>query len=62
MKNISERLYQLLLKCLAFKSLVGIVLPTILLCLKIIDQTAWWIAVAAVLFARAYEKTSIKGS
>jgi len=57
---MKDRLYQLLLKTLAFKSLVGIVLPTVLLCLEKIDQTAWWIAVAAVLFARAYEKTNNK--
>jgi hypothetical protein len=57
---MKDRLYQLLLKVLAFKSLVGIVLPTVLLCLKIIDQNAWWIAIAAVLFARAYEKTNDK--
>lgn len=57
---MKDRLYQLLLKTLAFKSLVGIVLPTVLLCLGKIDQNAWWIAVAATLFARAYEKTNDK--
>lgn len=62
MKKILDRLYQLLLKCLAFKSLVGIVLSTFLLWNGKISDTAWWIAVAAVLFARAYEKTNIKGS
>ena len=56
MKAILDRLYQLLLKCLAFKFVVGVVLPTYLLINKNIDQTAWWISVGAVICARAYEK------
>lgn len=58
MNKILDRLFQLLLKCLAFKCLVGIMLPTVLLWFGKISDTAWWIALAAVLTARTVEKKS----
>lgn len=58
MQEIWNRLYQLIIKTISFKCLVGIVLPTVLLCFKQIDQNAWWIAVAATLTARTAEKFS----
>lgn len=53
---MKDRLYQLLMKLLQFKCIVGVVVPTFLLCFGKIDQTAWWIALAATLTARTFEK------